>query len=110
MLVIEMSTTKEESELMGMELARRNLKDLEGKEFIIQEIAVMVPENPSTEERSQVVIKTDGQYYKGVATKVIETAAVLCGWSAQGRDSWREKTFAINKTSGKYGNLILEMI
>lgn len=110
-MVVSMGTNNDEMEVLKALTGGKPLKDLLGrKTFEIQEMYILLPEEGVDEDgRTQVAIKVDGRYYKGISERVVKTAQQIISW--RNNIPLDKDVPAINavleKSSGRYGTFEL---
>lgn len=111
---VTQTTIDEAAEIMKAQFSRETFKELiekvGGKEVTIEEAMVLVPDEDDPEDsRVTGVLKVDGKYYKGISQGVLQSISLICAYEKES-PLWRTMKFRFGKTSGKYGQYILEMV
>lgn len=114
-MIILAGTTQDRMECLKVLTGGKKLKDLlDVAEFTIEHLFLIAPDNADEAEginRTQIAIKVNGVYYKGISERVVKAGQQIIDWIMETpADEKPEIKARITKTSGRYGVFDLELL
>lgn len=112
-MVVSCGTNQDEMEILKAMTGGKNLKELIGKkEFVIEELYILLPEENEEDARTQVAIKVEGRYYKGISERVVKTAQQIISWrnNIPLDKEVPEIKVKLEKSAGRYGTFEMYLV
>lgn len=114
-MIILAGTTQDRMECLKALTGGKKLKDLLDKpEFTIDHLFLLAPDDADEAEgtnRTQIAIKVEGIYYKGISERVVKAGQQIIDWVMESpTDEHSIIKARITKTSGRYGVFDLELL
>lgn len=111
-MTILAGTSQDVREQLKCRTGGHKLKELLDRDsFVIEELFLLAPDEGEEDNRTQIAIRVDNVYYKGISERVVKAGAEIIDWvMSTPPDADTTITARLTKSAGRYGVFDLELL